>query len=86
MFPCTGFGYGFWWIMPVIMIAMIALCFFMMRGHGGGMMCRPGSGQGSHGDKAGARSALDILDGRYAKGDIDKQEYEQKKSDITKLT
>jgi hypothetical protein len=35
MFPCAGFGNGFWWIFPFLMIAMIVFCFFMMRGHGG---------------------------------------------------
>lgn len=43
MFPYMGFGYGFWWVFPIIMIVMMALCFFMMRGHMGPMMCRPGS-------------------------------------------
>jgi hypothetical protein len=32
---CAGFGNGFWWIFPILMIAMIVFCFFMMRGHGG---------------------------------------------------
>ena len=33
MFPCAWFGYGFglWWIFPLIMIMMILFCFFMMR-------------------------------------------------------
>ncbi len=34
MFPCGWFGYGFglWWIFPVIiMIAMMIFCVFMMR-------------------------------------------------------
>ncbi len=32
MFGCAWLaGYGFWWIFPLIMIAMIAFCFFMMR-------------------------------------------------------
>ncbi len=39
MFPCLAFDYGYWWIFPIIMIAMIVLCFFMMRGHRGSMMC-----------------------------------------------
>ncbi len=39
MFPCTGFGYGFWWIFPII---MLALCFFMMWRMGGCMMGRHG--------------------------------------------
>jgi hypothetical protein len=34
MVPCVGFGYGLWWIFPVIMIVMIIFCFFMMRRFG----------------------------------------------------
>ncbi len=45
MFPCPAFGYGYWWIAPVIMIALAALCFFMMRGHAGPMMCGRGPGR-----------------------------------------
>jgi hypothetical protein len=41
LFPCLV--PGFWWIFPIIMIAMMVLCFFMMRGCAGRMMCRPGT-------------------------------------------
>jgi uncharacterized membrane protein len=62
------------------MIGMMVLCFFMMRGRMGSMMCRPGSrGTGSHGGD----SALDMLNKRYAQGEINKEEYEEKKKDIT---
>jgi uncharacterized membrane protein len=59
MFPCLGFCYGYWWIFPIIMTAMMVLCFFMMRGHGGAMMC-----SGSHGEKASDRPQ-DILNRKY---------------------
>jgi putative membrane protein len=82
MFPCTGFGYGFWWIFPIFMVVMMALCFFMMRGRMGAMMCRPGfRSRGGHGEDA---SAEDVLDRRYAKGEINKEEYEEKKRAITR--
>jgi uncharacterized membrane protein len=59
MFPCAGFDYGFWWIFPIIMIIMVVLCFFMMRGCMGPMMCRPGSrSKGTHG-KGASDSALE---------------------------
>ena len=80
MFPCLGFGLGFWWIFPVIMIAMIALCFFMMRrGHMGPMMCVRASAT----RKTRGPGPAD-LDTRYAQGEIGKQEYEEKKKLITR--
>ncbi len=33
MSPCALFV-GFWWILPIIMIAMMIFCFFMMRRSG----------------------------------------------------
>jgi uncharacterized membrane protein len=84
MFPCTAFSYGFWWIFPLIMIIMVALCFFMMRGRMGSMMCRPGfRSTGGHGEDA-SGSSLDTLDRRYARGEINKDEYDEKKRAITR--
>lgn len=66
----------YWWIIP---LAMMALCFFMMMGRKGSMMC----GFGSHGDDGqftgSTDSPIDILDKRYAHGEIDKTEYKEKK-------
>jgi len=65
----------YWWIIP---LAMMALCFFMMVGRKGSMMC----GSGSHGENRQIRttdSAIDILDKRFALGEIDKKEYEETK-------
>ncbi len=79
MFTCAGLSAGLWWIFPLLMIGMVVLCFFMMRGHMGSMMCRPGfRSPRSHGEDA-SDSALDILNKRYARGEINKEEYEEKK-------
>lgn len=83
MFPCSGFGFGYWWIFPIVMIGMMALCFLIMRGHMGFMMCGPSSREKDiHGEEAGG-TALEILNKRYARGEVDKQEYEEKKKTIT---
>ena len=75
---CT---FSFWWIVPVV---MMTLCFFMMRGRRGTMMM---SGFGCCGrdrrQAKGTESSMDILDRRYASGDIDKTEYEEKKRTLT---
>lgn len=70
---CT---FSFWWIIPLL---MMLLCFFMMRGRRGSMMCGFGTrGRDRHATKD-TDSAMDMLDKRYASGDIDKVEYEEKK-------
>jgi putative membrane protein len=65
-------GYDYWpgpfmFFGPIFFILMIAVCvgmmFFMMRGHRGG-----------HGN-----SAAQILSDRFARGEIDKAEYEDRR-------
>jgi putative membrane protein len=82
MIAQTVGGFEYWWIFPLV---MIALCVFMMwRGMGMGCMMR---GMQSQGEKerwgnVPSESALDILNKRYALGEIGKEEYEEKKKAI----
>jgi uncharacterized membrane protein len=68
--------FSYWWFMPV---AMIVLCFFMMRGRKGSMMCGFGSSDKDTHRINASDSARDILDKRFALGEIDKAAYEEKK-------
>jgi putative membrane protein len=68
--------FSFWWLIP---LAMMVLCFFMMRGRRGAMMCGFGSRDEDNHRIDTSESAKDILDKRYAIGEIDKEAYEEKK-------
>jgi len=73
-----GGGWGFWWIFPLLMMLfMIALCVFLMTrmswGHGH-----------SRGDSV--SSALQLLNERFAKGEISKEEFEEKRTILTRRT
>ena len=80
MYGSELYAFSFWWIVPIV---MMILCFFIMRGRRGPMM----NGFGCCGRRwrqaKGKESSMDILDRRYASGDIDKTEYEEKKRTLT---
>jgi putative membrane protein len=76
-----GGGYGFWWG-PILMMLMFALVvgiavYVAGRRHGpyGGHHWGPGGRHPSH-------SALEILNERFAKGEIQQAEFEAKRAVI----
>lgn len=73
-------AFSFWWIVPIV---MMILCFFIMRGRKGAMMSGFGCCGREWQESKGKESSMDILDRRYASGDIDKTEYEEKKRALT---
>jgi len=76
---CTSF----WWVIPIV---MMILCLLMMRKRRGSMMCCSGArGTGNYQSKD-SDTALEILDKRYASGEIDKGQYEEIKKTITGST
>jgi len=80
MFGSEFYHFPFWWIFP---LAMIILCFFMMSGRTRAMMCGPGSRGKDTKHLDPSDSALDILAKRYALGQIDREEYAERKRTLT---
>ena len=70
-----GGGWGFWWIMPLMMFALMILCVFMM-------MRGPWGHRDPHADST--ASAMRILNERFAQGLISKDEFEEKKATLAR--
>jgi putative membrane protein len=76
--PMMGFGWGAWGVFHAIfwlaiLVAIAVACIVMIRRSG---VDRIGPGTDVR------PSALDQLDERYARGEIDREEYLQRKQDI----
>ena len=71
--------WGFWWIFPVIMLSLIVLAMFFIGRRSGGMVPHPHVDGPSRPWADPTYSALQILNERFARGEIQKQEYEEKK-------
>jgi putative membrane protein len=71
------YNFPYWLLFPIV---MIILCFLVMRGRRGAMMCGFGSRGTDNHKITDSNSAIEILDKRYALGEINKEEYEEKRS------
>lgn len=61
------FGMGLWWILVVVLVVIVGMWAFKRAGDS---------------PSAPRESARDILDKRYARGEIGRDEYEQKRRDL----
>lgn len=86
-------GTGFWWICPLMMLFMFAIfaaVYFVVRRRRGDLR-PPWRWMSEHPEArhlvegyqdATSESAVDILNKRYARGELEKEEYEEKKAAI----
>ena len=80
MYALELYDAPYWWLFPLV---MIILCFLVMRSRWGSMMCGFRSRGTDNHKIRGLNSAMEILDRRYASGEINKKEYEEKKRTLT---
>ncbi len=76
MGPGMMAGFGWMWLMPVFWIVFLGLIIWAI------IALDRSSSESRGSDSSKAESALELLKRRYARGEIDKQEFEEKKKDL----
>ena len=80
MWGDAGFGWG--WGMGFGMIGMVLFWVLVILGIV--VLVRRGGGASAPSGTPASKAALDMLNERYARGEIEKQEFEEKKRDLGK--
>ncbi len=69
-FEGHGWGMGWWWIIGLIIV--VAVVWMLIKS----------MNTNSRGNLPSGKSALDILKERYARGEIDKEEFEERRKGL----
>jgi uncharacterized membrane protein len=77
---------SFWWIMIIPLVLMMILCISILRGRRGASMCCSGPWDREYGKPKDRESISDVLDRRYASGEIDGEEYKEMKRTLSQKT
>ncbi|MFC1847359.1 SHOCT domain-containing protein [Chloroflexota bacterium] len=76
MGPWMMTGFGGWWTMGIFWLVVIGLIAWLV------VYLARNSGTATAGSTGGGLKAVDMLKNRYASGEIDKKEYEEKLKDL----
>lgn len=76
MGPWMMAGFGWMWLIPVLGIVFLGLIVWAI------VAAVRSSSESKGSDSSKADSALEVLKKRYARGEINKEEYEEKKRDL----
>ncbi len=77
MVPWMMGGFGIGWLAPVVWIVIVGLIIWIV------IALARGAGKSSQTGLGKQPSALEILQQRYARGEIGKEEFEQKRKDLS---
>lgn len=69
-------GFGWTWLLPILGIIFVGLIIWAI------VASVRGSNRGKDSDSSKTDSALEVLKKRYARGEISKEEYEEKRKDL----
>ena len=75
-------GHGWPWVLWMLTCGIVSLLFFALLIGAVIAFIQVGGG-GEHGTRVRGSSGLEVLEERYARGEIDRDEYLRKKHDIT---
>jgi len=76
LWPGTMIGFGWmWWLMPILGVILLGLIIWAI------VAAIRRSDESRRSDSSKTDSALEMLKRRYARGEISKEKYEEKKKD-----
>lgn len=73
----TGMGWG-WMFGALVMVGVVLLVVLAVRAIGGGVSSRPSDPRPTSGAPSGPRRAREVLDERYARGELTTEEYQER--------
>ena len=76
MWPGMMTGFGWMWLMPILWVVFLGLIIWAI------VAAVRSRDESKRSDSSKADSALEMLKKRYARGEISKEEYEEKKKDL----